>query len=50
MDLGSGIVSCGIKTTITLDEVLLTAISLNARPTGSGVAQPLVEKENSTYG
>jgi len=46
MDLGSGVVSCGILTTITLDEVLLTAISLNARPTGSGVAQLLVEGQN----
>jgi hypothetical protein len=42
MDLGSGVVSCGKLTTITMDEVLLTVISLNARPTGSSVAQLLI--------
>jgi len=28
-----------------MDEVLLTVISFNARPTGSSVAQPLVVKK-----
>ena len=37
---------CGILTTITMDEVLLTVISFDARPTGSSVAQLLVERIN----